>query len=262
MRRETDPLRLNRQPVATLLDIETGTTLATSGVARQSGTTTRRLLAAGLVGPPLFVAVFLVEGATRPGYSAWRNFVSQLATGDGGWVQVVNFLVYGVLMLGFAVGLRRALGSGRASIAAPALLGAYGLALIVAGVFVTDPALGYPPGAQLVHTTHGLIHGLAGLVTFALLAAASFTMALRFAGERQRGWAVYSLLVGLLIVACFIGSNVLSTMDATGSWPNAPTGVVQRIAIIGGWSWVTAVALREFKSAVRLQRTGSGQRTG
>lgn len=48
-------------------------------------------LYAGVVGPLLFIAVFLVEGATRPGYSAWRMYVSQLATGPGGWVQVVNF---------------------------------------------------------------------------------------------------------------------------------------------------------------------------
>jgi hypothetical membrane protein len=38
----------------------------------------------GVIGPLLFIAVFLIEGATRPGYSAWRNLVSQLATGPGG----------------------------------------------------------------------------------------------------------------------------------------------------------------------------------
>ena len=47
----------------------------------------------GVLGPVLFIAVFLVEGATRPGYSAWHNHVSLLATGDGGWMQVANFLV-------------------------------------------------------------------------------------------------------------------------------------------------------------------------
>ena len=41
-------------------------------------------------------------------------------------MQVVNFLVCGTLMLGFAIGLRESLGSGRASIAAPILFGAFG----------------------------------------------------------------------------------------------------------------------------------------
>ncbi|SRR5229473_3264648 len=204
----------------------------------------RPLLIAGVVGPPLFIGVFLVEGVTRPGYSAWRNFVSQLATGDGGWMQTVNFLVCGALMLCFAIGLRLALDRGRASIAAPVLLGAFGLALIVAGIFVTDPALGYPVGARDVHTMHGLIHGLAGLAAFTFLAAASFVMSWRFAGDlTSRRWATYSALTGLLIVACFIASNVASVLDAQNALPNAPTGFIQRISIIGGWTWATLVAL-------------------
>lgn len=204
----------------------------------------RRALLAGVVGPLLFIAVFLIEGLTRSGYSAWRNFVSQLATGDWGWMQIVNFLVCGALMLCFAVGLRLALVRGRASIAAPILFGAFGLALIVAGIFVTDPALGYPVGAPNVHTTHGLIHGLAGLAAFTFLAAASFAMAWHFAGApASRGWAIYSALTGLLIVACFIASNVLSVLDAQHALPNAPTGFVQRISITGGWTWTAMVAL-------------------
>ncbi len=217
----------------------------------------QKLLYAGVVGPLLFIVVFLIEGVSRPGYSAWRNFVSQLATGPGGWVQVVNFLVYGALMVTFAIGLRSALVRGRASIAAPALFAAYGLALIVAGAFVTDPALGYPVGAPQVHTTHGLIHGLAGLATFSLLTIVTFVMASRFAAEpASRRWAIYSALTGLLIIASFIVSNVLSAMDATGSLPNAPTGLVQRITIIGGWTWIAMVALHLIHLS-RLQPSAS-----
>ena len=51
-----------------------------------------------------------------------------------------------------AIGLRLALRRGRGSVAAPVLLGAFGMALLVAGVFATDPALGYPPGAPIVRT--------------------------------------------------------------------------------------------------------------
>src|SRR5207302_3377881 len=78
---------------------------------------TRWLLAGGVVGPILFVIAFLVEGATRPGYNAWRHFVSQLSLSSQGWEQVVNFLVCGLLCVGFAVGLRRAIGSGRGATA-------------------------------------------------------------------------------------------------------------------------------------------------
>jgi len=199
----------------------------------------RKLLWAGLAGPPLFIVVFLIEGLTRPGYSAWRHYVSQLATGPGGWVQVVNFLVCGTLVIACAIGLR----SATRSVAAPILLALFGVGLIVAGAFSTDPALDYPVGAPQVHTTHGMIHGLAGLAAFTLLPATAFVMAAWFARHGSRRWTWYSLAVGVTVIVTFIASNVFSTMDMTGRMPNAPTGFFQRIAIIAGWTWISMAAL-------------------
>ena len=199
----------------------------------------RKLLYAGVIGPLLFILVFLVEGLTRPGYSAWRHYVSQLATGPGGWVQVANFLVCGTLVITFAIGLRLV----TRSIAAPILLGLFGIGLLVAGLFSTDPALGYPPGAPIEHTTHGMIHGLAGLACFSLLPATAFVMAAWFARTTSpRRWVWYSLAVGVLMIVTFIASTTFSTLDATGALPNAPTGFFQRIAIIAGWTWIAMVA--------------------
>jgi hypothetical protein len=200
----------------------------------------KKLLYAGVAGPPLFIVVFLIEGFTRPGYSQWRHYVSQLATGPGGWIQVINFLVCGSLVIVFAIGVRLA----TRSLAAPILLTLFGIALLMAGVFSTDPALGYPPGAPDVHTAHGMIHGLAGLVAFSTLPAAAFVMAAWFARhEPSREWLWYSLGVGLVMVATFIASTTFSTLDATGALPNAPTGFFQRIAIIAGWTWISMVAV-------------------
>jgi hypothetical protein len=70
---------------------------------------TKTLLACGAIGGPLFVIAFLVEGAIRADYNVLRHPVSSLALGEGGWMQIVNFIVTGLLMLAFAVGLRRAL---------------------------------------------------------------------------------------------------------------------------------------------------------
>jgi len=208
----------------------------------------RKLLWAGLVGPPLFIVVFLIEGLTRPGYSAWRHYVSQLATGPGGWVQVVNFLMCGTLVIAFAVGL----GGATRSIAAPILLGLFGVSLLVAGAFSTDPALGYPPGAPQVHTTHGMIHGLAGLGAFSLLPATTFVMAAWFARTSSpRRWVWYSLGAGVLMIVTFIASTTFSTLDATGVVPNAPTGFFQRIAIIAGWTWIAMVAWRLIGTGTR-----------
>ena len=211
----------------------------------------KKLLYAGVVGPLLFIAVFLVEGFTRPGYSQWRNYVSQLATGPGGWVQVVNFVVCGFLVFLYAIGLRSAIKGTRGSVAGPLLTALFGIDLIVAGAFSTDPALGYPVGAAQVHTVHGMIHGLAGLGAFVLfLPPSAFVMAWHFASQPgARRWALYSAAIGALVLAVFISMTTTSALDAAGRLPDAPTGILQRIGIIGGWTWIAMVAWRELRAA-------------
>ena len=61
-----------------------------------------------------------------------------------GWVQIANFVGSGLLMLGFAVGLRRVLRSSRGGTWEPLLIGLYGCGLIVAGLFVPVPGMGLP----------------------------------------------------------------------------------------------------------------------
>lgn len=104
----------------------------------------RRLLACGVIGPLFFITVFLVEGATRPDYSPLRHLVSSLAYGDWGWTQRANFVISGLLLLTFAMGLQRMLRPLRDSVWGPLLIGLAGIGLIGAGFFVADPLNGYP----------------------------------------------------------------------------------------------------------------------
>jgi hypothetical membrane protein len=208
---------------------------------------TRFLIACGAIGPLLFIIVLLIEGATRPGYSAWHNYGSSLSLSDQGWMQIANFLVCGLLTLGFAIGLRQVLRTGRGSVWGPLLLGIFSMALIVAGLFVADPSLGYPPGTHGggPQTLHGTIHGLAGLVTFSSLAIASFVMARRFAGDPDwKGWALYSIVTGAVVIVFFIASTTVSALDESGVLSGSPTGLFQRIAIIAGWGWIALLAIR------------------
>jgi hypothetical protein len=232
--------------------------LAEQDYTRDQHLTTRLLIAGGAIGPLLFIVVLLIEGATRPGYNAWHNYGSSLSLGDQGWMQIANFLVCGLLVLCFAVGLRRVLPSGKGSVWGPLLLGLFGLSLIVAGLFVTDPGLGYPPGTHGSgpQTLHGTIHGVAGLVAFSSVAAASFVLARRFAGDPDwKGWAPYSILTGVLVVVLFVAMTVVSALDENGVLPNSPTGLLQRIAIIAGWGWVCLLAIQLLRKMRELLST-------
>ena len=208
---------------------------------------TRCLLACGLA-PALFVAVLLVDGATRPGYSPMHHFGSELSLGSRGWVQVTNFIVTGTLLLGFAAGLRRALGSGRGWVAAPILAGVFGVTLIVAGIFPTDPKPGYPPGtAGTVEATTvpGMIHDLNALPCFAALTAAVLVLALRFAGEPgRRGWMWGSLAAGLVVPVTFVLTGALFRQAAAaGTLEASYHGLVQRVTIALGFGWLSMIAL-------------------
>src|SRR3989441_6541332 len=107
---------------------------------------TRILLLCGAIAGPLFIFTVLIQDYTRPGFDPRLDPLSLLSLGDWGWVQIVNFALAGVLNLLYAVGLWRRLHTGRAGTWGPILIGAYGLGLILVGIFRTDPANGFPPG--------------------------------------------------------------------------------------------------------------------
>ena len=206
----------------------------------------RLLLACGAIGPLLFIVVFLIEGAARPGYSVWQDTVSALSLGEGGWMQITNFIVCGALVLGFAIVLRRVLRTGRGSTWGPTLLGIFGLCLIGAGVFVTDPLLGYPPGAPSTPTVHGTLHNLLSLIVFASLIAVCFVLARRDAANpAQRGWVFYSVATGILVAVFFVLTDVVALLGG-------PAGLMQRICIILGWSWIALLAIRLMNRSVPL----------
>ncbi len=75
---------------------------------------TRILLLCGAIAGPLFILTVLIEDYTRPAFDPRLQALSLLSLGDWGWVQIVNFVLAGVLNLLYAGGLWRRLHPGRA----------------------------------------------------------------------------------------------------------------------------------------------------
>jgi len=210
--------------------------------------TTRFLLWSGAIGPLLFPIVFLIEGATRPGYNAWRTTISTLSLSDRGWTQIANFHLFGLLTLCFAVGLKRVFKTGLASSSGPILFAVVGVGLILAGIFVTDPCLGYPVAspAVLPESLHGTIHNLAALTIFLALPAACFVMGRRFARDPAwRVWSTISMIAGSLILIFFAWffTSVSASADAL-SGEAVHAGLLERITSMIGCLWMSALAFR------------------
>ena len=224
---------------------------------------TRALLAGGVVGPPLFFAVFLIDGATRAGYDPWRHWISHLSLGERGWLGITNLILFGLLMLGFASGLRRVVRSGSGPTWGPRLISLFGLGLVLSGMFTIDPGLGYPPGApsQNPITWHGRVHDLAGALVFGSMAAACFILARRFAKDLdRRGWTLLSILAGTTVAASFAACSVLASLDYAGVLSGAPSGAFERASIAAGGAWISLLALRLSRETEVARTTHSGYR--
>ena len=110
-----------------------------------------------------------------------RRAASVLSNGGLGWIQVANFLVCGGLVMAAAIGMRRALRTGRGRTWEPILIGLVGFGMILAAIFTADPVDGFPPGTPLgpptTITTIGLLDFVTGLAGFSAWIAATFVFA-------------------------------------------------------------------------------------
>jgi hypothetical membrane protein len=180
---------------------------------------------AGIVGPLLFTAGFVVQEAfRRDDYSPVADPVSALEAGPNGWIQQVNFVVFGLLTLALAVGLHRGLRRIRGGLAGPALLGVSGVGLLLAAVFpLQQDAMGevYDPGG----------HAVAGTMFFATSAIALVVLSRRLAGDpRWRAIAGYVLVAGVLAVIGFVVMGRLVIPD--GAPLHEWAGLAQRALIL------------------------------
>jgi hypothetical protein len=214
---------------------------------------TEFLLLCGVIGPVLFWVVLMVEGVTRPGYNAWQTQGSYLSLTNQGWEQITNFLVFGVLCIAYAIGLRRTWPTGRASLWGPLLISLFGVGMLALGIFVTDPGDGYPPGTPLQTsptTWHGLTHGLTGLVVVNIvLPAACFVFSRRFlADPSHRRWGTYAWLTGALILIISIPTTIGLPFAYRAGFP-VIDGLTQRIVITLSWAWLALTALHLWRES-------------
>ncbi|MEU6759200.1 DUF998 domain-containing protein [Streptomyces sp. NPDC046685] len=186
----------------------------------------------GMVAGPLFLAVGLAQGFARDGFDFTRNAISQLALGESGWVQAVNFLLAGALLLTGAAGLRRVLRGGPGGTWGPVLVGVFAVSFWVAAAFPADAGAGFPVGAPdaTVMSGHGTVHMFGGMVGYLALCAAFAVLARPLAARGLRGWAVATRLVPVVVLAGFMVSAVSVLAFTAGA------GL--------GLLWLTAVTAR------------------
>ena len=204
----------------------------------------RSLLGYGVLAGPFYVTVTLVQALfLRPGFDLGHDDVSLLSNGSLGWIQVANFLLTGLMVVAWAVGVRRALGPGTTW--APVLLAMYGIGMIGAGIFSADPMNGFPAGAPAGRpetiTVHGMLHIVFAGLGFLAFVGACFVMARRFARRRNPAWMWFSLTTGVVFLAAFAGVASGSSSEAVviGFW----------IGLLVAWAWIGGLAVHLYRRA-------------
>jgi hypothetical protein len=224
-----------------------GELTAPAAEGETTGRLIRRLAIASLAGQLVWVAVVVVAGAIEPGYSEVRDAVSFLGARDAAhpWLFETGVAIWGASFIAAALALsldaprswRGQLGS--------ALIALTGLAQILDGFpFPADCRETIDAGCHArevagevswQHVAHGWTYFIGAIA----LLLSVFAMAWRFHGDVRWGrMDALALGAGLLGLAIFGG-----LFFATGSEPGGHYGLVQRLALGAGATWVGALSL-------------------
>lgn len=189
---------------------------------------------AGVIGSVLFVIVFIIEGWLRQNYDSFKMYISELALGPRGWIQIANFVIFGILLLIFTLSLVDKFKEVKGSKIGPVLIAIIGINFIIAGIFVIDPSA--------EKSLHGIIHSISSTLIFFLAAVSCFIFFHLFQEDsRWRNLSWWTLITGIAIIVLI----VLMEIDGTllGTWP----GLTQRIAATIGLLWIFTFALKVLK---------------
>jgi uncharacterized membrane protein len=221
---------------------------------QKSPSLNRRQLAvwAGMIGSILFVSIFTVEGLLRPGYNSLGMYVSELSLGPRGWIQITNFIIFGILFLIFAWGAAAEFKVGKASKAGPVLFAIIGVCLLLSGPFVMDPASALPEQMSLT----GSLHQILGAIAFLLFPICCFVFWRRFRSDPNwrilRWWTLIAcVVIALAVILLRIASSPVMASNGLFEW----IGLIQRTALVTYTIWIFTFALVLYKRTKKTQTT-------
>ncbi len=190
------------------------------------------LLAAGF-GGVLFVLTFLILGVMAPGYDTQRETISALEFTSLGLAQRINFFVFGLMLMAFALALRGELGAGRGAVLIPTFQCLAGVGVAGDAIFIHEP-----------------LHMVCDLIAFNLALLVLFFFAWRFSRESHwKGWTAYSIVTALLMMAFLTAFGIANHFGG-------PAGAFEKLASFTRTPWSVLLVLKLY-SGRRLAQTGT-----
>lgn len=218
-----------------------------------------------MVCSPLYFGVIVLEGLLRPDYHARTMFISELALGSRGFVQIANFIVFGLSILIFAMGVALAFGATRVGRIGVTLLVMVGICMAAGGLFVIDPV----PTAGLTFSPVAIgpyhmsfdskFHYAVSSLAFFLspLCAFCFMFAERSnSGAAWQAFRRWSLALGIAMALGLIVMK-LATMPPPTNPLQPWRGLIQRVTVLPFVVWLFAFGVVLLKRApLKHQHSG------
>jgi hypothetical membrane protein len=201
---------------------------------------------AGMIGPLLFTVGFIVQGLFRHDeYDPIAETVSALEAGPNGWIQQLNFLVFGILMMIFGAGLGFGLRTRRWRIAS-AIVAWWAVGLLMAGLFpLRENADGQTYDSTGLHHPNGAVFFLSMWVGLGIL-----SWCLR-PDLRWRDLVPYTMITSVALAALF---GVLAALAIPDSAPLHPwAGLLQRL-VLAVWFPCLVVLAARLRKVVRAAK--------
>ena len=187
-----------------------------------------------IVGWAFFAAIALLLPLVSE-YSLTADHISELAVGRYGYLQIVAFFAAGFGTLALAWAVREATNGSWGSRLGSALVGLYGVGMILTGIFPTDEV--DPAGRVGSPTIAGTVHSVGSLLAFMLGLAGVFVLSRTF--KRDARWRAFWPWSLALAFAVLVGFIVLA-LSAGTAW----IGLIQRIFNGTIILWLVLVAFR------------------
>ncbi|WP_321421109.1 DUF998 domain-containing protein [uncultured Methanobacterium sp.] len=201
-----------------------------NGISIQMMNRQRFFAMCGIVAPIFFALLVIIASLLRSDYSQTSNFVSDLGVGPYAIIQNINFIIFGLLTISLALGLRSGLPSpqGRALKAGVWFVVLFGLGVLFAGVFPEDYLSQMP-------------HNLVSATAFVAIIIAQLLIWQGLRNEDSMVWGryrTYSLISGLLSIIFVILLKISMTYYVDYQ------GVAQRLFLAVPWIWIGITGLK------------------
>ncbi len=182
-----------------------------------------------------------MQSLLRPEHSLVADPISALAVGPNGWVQDVNFLVFGALMIAYTIGLHLGVRPTRRGVVGVALLVLSGVGLVWAGLFPSTDATD-------ARWDDRVLHIVTFPITFLGAGIGLIVMSRRMARDpRWRSVATYALATGIaVLLLLLVGGGLVRP-------PSAPLhlwwGLFQWVLLSVWFPCMVVLALRLLRVA-------------